>query len=68
VSKIAVGLLLHRLASQKFKRTYAIAIVATCGACCVASVLAVVIQDTQKPWLSRSMVNDVRSIWIFSPG
>jgi hypothetical protein len=62
VSKIAVGLLLHRLASQKFKRTYAVAVIAACGACCLASVLAVAIQDVGTPWLSsrknaRSMVS-----------
>jgi hypothetical protein len=72
VSKIAVGLLLHRLASQRFKRTYAIAVVAICGACCVASVLAVAVQDTGTPWLpsqksASSIVREVPSIWIFSP-
>ena len=62
VCKIAVSLLLHRLASQRFKRIYAIAIIATCGACCLASVLAVAIQGTGTSWLSsqknaRSMVS-----------
>lgn len=52
VCKIATSLLLYRLSGQRFKRTYAIAIVATCGACCVASVLAVAVQgDTSAPWL-----------------
>jgi fatty-acid desaturase len=52
VSKIAVSLLLHRLASQRFKRVYAIAIIAASCAFCIASVLAVAIHHTGTPWLS----------------
>ena len=60
--KIAVSLLLHRLASQRFKRTYVIVIIATSCACCVASVLAVAIHHIGTPWLSdqssaRSLVS-----------
>lgn len=71
VSKIAVGLLLHRLASQKFKRNYAIAIIATCGTCCLASVLAIAIQEPETPWLSaqnsaRPMVSEVSSVQFLS--
>ena len=63
VSKIAVSLLLHRLASQRFKRVYAIVIIATSCAFCIASVLAVAIHHTGTPWLSsqnssRSLVSE----------
>jgi hypothetical protein len=59
--KIAVCLLLHRLASQRFKRVYAVAVIAACGACCVASVLAVAIHETGS-WLSSQ--NSARSLVI----
>jgi TRAP-type C4-dicarboxylate transport system permease small subunit len=70
VCKIAVTLLLHRLASQRFKRAYAIATVAACVACCIASMLAIAIQDTGTPWLSgqknaRSLVSGLsHRTWI----
>jgi hypothetical protein len=62
-SKIAVSLLLHRLASQRFKRVYAIAIIATSCAFCIASVLVVATHNTGTPWLSsqssaRSLVSE----------
>jgi fatty-acid desaturase len=48
--KIAVILLLHRLASQRFKRTYAIAMIATCCAFCTASMLTIAIHGIGTPW------------------
>jgi hypothetical protein len=60
VSKIAVSLLLHRLASQRFKRIYAIAIIATSCACCIASVLAVAVHHTGASWPSSQ--NSARSL------
>lgn len=64
VSKIAVCVLLYRLAGQRFKRTYAIAIIAACGACCVASVLAVATRgDIGVPWrYNRDNAHSVVSI------